>query len=94
MTFLQGSTQFHFSTDEIKSTKLGFSKYPISKQQFQHLVICASCTDTAVHSEIDYGLSKSTSNIKSHVATHHKPEYDVCVGILEPFMESEKYVKP
>ena len=42
------------------------------------------------HCEIDYGLSKSTSNIKSHVATHHKPEYDVCLSILEPFMEAEK----
>ena len=62
-----------------RSLNLGFSKYPISKQGFQHLVICekcASCADTAVHCEIDYGLSKSTSNIKSHVAAHHKTEYD------------------
>ena len=26
-----------------RSIKLGFSKYPISKQQFQHLVICEKC---------------------------------------------------
>jgi hypothetical protein len=58
---------------------VGFSKYPISKTQFQHLVICDKCassTAIAVHCEIDYGLSKSTSNIMSHVQTHHKSEYD------------------
>jgi hypothetical protein len=62
-----------------RSLVLGFSKYVCTKREFQHFVICEQCASspaTIQHCEIDYGASKSTSNIKSHVQVYHKPDYD------------------
>lgn len=61
-----------------KSLPLGFSKYRASSHD--HIVICEKCASspaTMLNCEIDYGTSKSTSNVKSHVQVHHKSEYDV-----------------
>jgi hypothetical protein len=61
-----------------KSLPLGFSKYRATTHD--HIVICEKCASLAatIHNcEIDYGTSKSTSNVKRHVQVYHKPEYDV-----------------
>jgi hypothetical protein len=60
-----------------KSLSLGFSKY--SGDRFPVIIICEQCAsniETIQFCEIDYGVSKSTSNIKSHVCARHKREYD------------------
>jgi hypothetical protein len=70
---------------------LGFSKYTLNKKEFQHFVICEQCASspaTIRHCEIDYGASKSTSNVKSHVQVYHKVEYDAF--LLERKIETKK----
>ena len=60
------------------SLPAGFSKYHQTKASHANIIICETCVSSpsTSHCEIDYGASKSTSNIKSHVSTHHKQEYD------------------
>jgi zinc finger BED domain-containing protein 1 (E3 SUMO-protein ligase ZBED1) len=60
-----------------KSLPHGFSKY--SGNRFPVIIICEQCASnnqTIQFCEIDYGTSKSTSNVKAHVCARHKQEYD------------------
>jgi hypothetical protein len=68
----------HLKSRVWNALKGGFSEYKTSNKQLKCFVICNTCLNdprTRNFAEINFGYSRSTSNVKGHLKAHHPAEY-------------------